>query len=986
MRVGEARLPSPSSYRNKQQSQGVPWHFALYCSLVMFFRHGKSGGRKAIYALSCAIAALLVLVVRSGFGQVPSHSSSIDDLYNSFLHPPDDARIMMRWWWFGAAVEKPELEGELKVMKEGGIGGVEIQPVYPLVLDDPTNGVRNLPYLSDAFLDAVQFTNQTATKLGLRVDMTLCSGWPYGGPYVPVTQAAGKLRVDRVEVANGTGSVPSPNLSAGEALLAAFLVRTASNPETGSGGLSTAKSNRPPSGRNRTHSSNEAFLPEDTQRIDDVRDGRVQLPSNLNGPHQVLFFISSRTGMQVKRPAVGSEGFVLDHYDRSAIDNHLKIVGDRLITAFGSHPPHSVFSDSLEDFGSDWTGDLISEFKKRRGYDLAPYLPALVGDIGEKTGSVRHDWGKTLTELANERYLTPIREWAHAHNTLFRSQTYGVPPVNLSSNALVDLPEGEAGPRWRSFAPTRWASSASHLYRRPVTSSETWTWLHSPAFRATPLDMKAEADLHFLEGINQLVGHGWPYSPAYAGEPGWRFYAAAVFNHHNPWWLVMPDITSYLQRMSFLLRQGQPANDIAVYVPTDDAWAAFTAGNDSIDRSMDRLLGQQLIPQILDSGYTFDFIDDQAIETVGIPHRVVILPGVERIPLTTYQRLQAWAGKGGILVAAKRTPSLAPGLIEAESETPRIRQLSTTMFQSSSSGGHLVENEQNLGRELATLLAPDFKTGIPAVGFIHRKLQSGELYFVANTSNEAVHTQAEVRVTGMHALWWDGFTGKAYRAVQSSKTSGTSVDLALEPYESRVLVLTRTDSLPEIPLPRTGEEQIAADLSSSWTVTFQDLKKTVQMQHLHSWADDPDSEFYSGIANYEKTVSIPAAMLNAKQELSISFGRGSKIDPSPPGSPGMRALLESPIREAALVYVNDQLAGPVWRPPFEIDVTKCLHPGENKLRVQVGNLAINELAGQDLPDYRLLTLKYTRRFDPQDMDNLKPLPSGLLGPVRLIAR
>ena len=64
---------------------------------------------------------------------------------------------------------------------------------------------------------------------------------------------------------------------------------------------------------------------------------------------------------------------------------------------------------------------------------------------------------------------------------------------------------------------------------KPVTSSETWTWLHSPAFRATPLDLKAEADQHFLSGINQLIGHGWPYSPPQAGSPGWMFYAAGVY-------------------------------------------------------------------------------------------------------------------------------------------------------------------------------------------------------------------------------------------------------------------------------------------------------------------------------------------------------------------------------------------------------------------------------------------------------------------------
>jgi hypothetical protein len=100
----------------------------------------------------------------------------------------------------------------------------------------------------------------------------------------------------------------------------------------------------------------------------------------------------------------------------------------------------------------------------------------------------------------------------------------------------------------------------------------------------------------------------------------------------------------------------------------------------------------------------------------------------------------------------------------------------------------------------------------------------------------------------------------------------------------------------------------------------------------------------------------------------------------------MRALLESPVREASLVYVNGQLAGPVRRPPYEADVTKLLRPGQNQIRVVVGNLAINQLAGQTLPDYRLLNIRYGVRFEPQDMEDLKPLPAGLLGPIRLIAR
>ena len=98
--------------------------------------------------------------------------------------------------------------------------------------------------------------------------------------------------------------------------------------------------------------------------------------------------------------------------------------------------------------------------------------------------------------------------------------------------------------------------------------------------------MKAEADTFFLQGINQLMGHGWPYSPPSAGDPGWSFYAAAVFNDHNPWWMVMPDVTSYLTRMSYLLRQGKPANDIAVLLPEEDAQARFRPGHVSVTDEM----------------------------------------------------------------------------------------------------------------------------------------------------------------------------------------------------------------------------------------------------------------------------------------------------------------------------------------------------------------------------------------------------------------
>ena len=482
---------------------------------------------------------------------IPSVTGApIDDLQRSFLNPPDNSRIMMRWWWFGPAVTKAELEREMRLMKEGGIGGFEVQPVYPLVLDNETAGIKTLPFLSDEFLEALRFTSEKARELGLRFDLTLGSGWPFGGPTVSIDHAAGRLRYEHVKVDANSRFVKVPAVGAGEKFIAAFLAR----------------------------SDGASFAPDSIRELTSIRDGVVELSNIPAGAHEVLFFISSRTGMQVKRPAVGAEGFVLDHMNRAATDSYLKTVGDRLLQAFGNNPPYSVFCDSLEVYNSDWSSDFLEEFQKRRGYDLKPHLPALVNDMGPQTQGLRRDWGRTLYELLNERFLAPMQEWSKRNHTLFRIQDYGVPAAAISSNAFADIPDGE-GAQWKVVRAARWASSASHLYNRPIASSETWTWLHSPSFRATPLDIKAEADIHFLQGINQLIGHGWPYSAPGIEYPGWRFYASGVYNDKNPWWIVMPDLAKYLQRVSFMMRQGQPANDVALYLPNDDGWAHMTPGN-----------------------------------------------------------------------------------------------------------------------------------------------------------------------------------------------------------------------------------------------------------------------------------------------------------------------------------------------------------------------------------------------------------------------
>ncbi|MGA8741419.1 MAG: glycosyl hydrolase [Terracidiphilus sp.] len=927
---------------------------------------GRSGNKYRTLMMLWAVAMTIAL---SAHGQ---SDASIAELHRRFMNPPDSSRIMMRWWWFGPAAKDAELTKELKQMRAAGIGGVEIANLYALALDDPSTGFRNTPFLSQEHLETLRFAVAEARRLGLRVDVTLGSGWPLGGPNTPITEAAGKLRVESRIVDPGTTSALAPFIDQGEVLISGFIVERSALP----GDIARAEPLAPPV------SGLYSFPPASQSRT-------------------LICFVSSRTGMMVKRPAVGAAGFVLDHYDRAATNSHLHSVGDRLLSAFGNQPPYAAFSDSLEDYGSDWSPAMLNEFQRRRGYDLGPHLLALVMDAGPEAAAIRHDWGRTLTEMADDNFLKPIQVWAHEHSTQFRSQTYGFPPVTLWSNRLADLPEGEGKATfnmWREFSDTRWAASAGHLFHRPVISSETWTWLHSPAFRATPLDMKAEADLHFLQGINQLVGHGWPYSPPSAIEPGWRMYAAAALNAHNPWFFAMPDLSRYLQRVSFALRQGEPANDVALLLPNDDVWASFkaqfkqrssptsatsfdeTGSNVSIDESMDKALGKQVIAQILDAGFNLDFIDADTIDNAGIPYRVLILPDVNRLPVSTYEKIVGFARNGGIVIATRRLPATAPGLLHADQESAQIKKLSQQFFHGEIPTAHVLEDETKLGAELATDTPPDLKLSppTPAIGFIHRKLPTGNLYFVANTSNERKQVRAQFRDTASRAETWDGFSGAI-----SGIPNPRNIDLDLAPYESRLIFFT--DAAVAAPLEVKRSETVELDLSRSWKVTFDGLGLSTDMDRLTSWNEDTKTKFYSGLATYQKSFDLPHESKKQGAEFLLDFGEGSKESiPSPPGEHNMKAYLDGPIREAAQVYVNGKLAGVVWRPPFRLDVTPYLREGENSLRIVVGNTAINTIAGQSLPDYRLLWQCYGKLFTPQDMENLHPLPSGILGPVTLI--
>ncbi|HZC25656.1 MAG TPA: glycosyl hydrolase, partial [Actinopolymorphaceae bacterium] len=715
----------------------------------------------------------------------------MDFLRAGFADPPADCRPLMRWWWFGPDVDRDELARELEAMRRAGLGGAEVAVVYPLSKSPDS-------YLSDTFLVNLRFAADEARRLGLRLDLTVGSGWSYGGPHVTADLASRRLHWDRQEIGMAAVDLPAPVTWPGDELVAAYV---------GDG------------------SATDAGVWEPVQ----VVDGVVRVPEG-RGPRVLLVAVSRLTGQQVKRAAAGAEGRVLDHYSVTATARHIEAVGERLLSGVPADLLGSVFCDSLEVYGADWTPGVLEEFHTRRGYDPAPLLWLLhVHNRNvDRTDArrFRADYYRTLTELCEENFIAPMQRWAASHGVAFRIQAYGVPPVGVSSYRYADSFEGE-GWGWKDIPPTRWASSAAQIYGRSVTSAESWTWVHSPSFRAAPLDLLGEAHEHLLLGINQFVGHGWPYSPPGADGLGWFFYAAGALDDRNPWWPAAGPLNRYLQRLCWLMRQGERIADVGLYAPLRDVYAGLGSGQ---RRALDlwhgtrEHIGFELVRGVREAGFDFVLFDDDAIEVLD-PDRfsVIVLPFVQDLP----DKTRAW-------------------LDSVERAGGRVCSVG-----GSAPAGTTLGSVPELVEMLHTELTPDvtLAPAHPAVGTVHRRVDDVDVYLVVNTGPETVRFGFGTRDRHARTERWDPIIGQ----VLDRSPGDRPIPLTLEAYQAAVLIGFDDDgsSLAAEPADRTT--QVALD---GWSVRFDDEDVAVPVRVPHRWEDDPVRRHYSGGATYSTSAHL----------------------------------------------------------------------------------------------------------------------------------
>ena len=1003
--------------------------------------------RRDFLAGSAAGGLSLVLASAPPANGTPqAGSSAASGLRESFLNPPQAAKPMTRWWWFGGAVTPEEITRELTMMRDAGLRGVELQPLYPVAVDDPQRGIHNVAYFSPEWFDLLRHTLRETQRLGLQFDFTLGSGWPYGGPFIPDSLAARKLEV-LTEDAVGPGDFSwqlSRLLSAPWAAGGGSIVAAVATPVEDSGKLDVRRS----------------VLISDRVRGDFQVAGEGQglewkVPP---GRWKVMLFVEGPTGELVSVPSIGMEGYVIDHFSRPALDLFLEAAGDRTLEelrALASPPFHSVFCDSFEVWGADWTPRFMEEFARRRGYDLAPYLPALYQEAGELTPHVRYDYHLTLSDLMLENLFAPLREWARHRSMTLRLQAHGAMADTLRGYGLADIPEAEDGyffaeEGWTdrysvNIAHRRLASSAGHLYGKPIVSAESYTWLRMPLHMVTLEMMKGATDSSCLDGINQIVNQGYSYSPPGAGEPGWVFYAETNVNHTNIWWRHYKYLAGYIQRAAALLQQGVALNPVAVYAPLADVFAQCELGALLVDGEIEARLGKSipgqttLLLELRRAGYDFDLINDDALQRIaqveagklragtGV-YSLVIVPEVAFMPPESLARLAEFARAGGCLMFLGRLPEAAPGLQDREARTAQLRaQLETifgmappsadTVYVCGKGQVSLAPDRAVLLRRLGVALPPDFKilpTGADpqsdvhaareSVGFLHRRSGETDVYFLSNISAAEHRFRARFNAGHRAPECWMPETGAVleslvFEHVDLPRGKFTEVEISLAPFEScfivfgeeRSPVLTRSNFPGPLHFKKAGGRVhvhgLAAQAGEYEVVDAKGKKHRLAIRGV------PDPVPLNGPWRLS-LAGRPAITLDRLQswtELAAGkdysgWGTYETTVELPSLHGGMEWVLDlGAVHETAEAVLNGQALGAAWKGQRRLSCGNALRPGSNSIIIQVGNIWIQQMQAQPKPDLKALQLTYGVRWPHYGEIPPKAIPpSGLLGPVRLV--
>jgi hypothetical protein len=662
-------------------------------------------------------------------------------------------------------------------------------------------------------------------------------------------------------------------------------------------------------------------------------------------------------------------------YLQTYLDRYEHVTGPEL---FGHQGVNALTVDSTEIGAQNWTESMLADFQRLRGYDPSPWLPVLTGVVvgtAQQSDEFLWDFRRTIAELlarnhygeiadmARKRGLTNYAEALEDHRASFGDD------MEMRQYAAVPMAAmWTYGTRRESFptyvADIRGAASVAHIYGQNLVAAESLTSAVQP-WAYAPRQLKPIVDLEFALGVNRVVVHTSVHQPV-EKPPGLSlFIFGQFFNRLENWADYAQPWVTYMARSSYLLQQGRYCADVA-YFYGQEAPLTGLFGDQDID-----------VP----AGYGFDFVnsdvllhqlrvDGRGLTTPsGMRYRVLYLGGSSRyMTLPVLRRIRDLVAQGAVLVGRrpKGSPSLADDAAEFESVASAL--FGTGEAAHALGKGHVFPDGSLTGALAALKLLPDFEYTKPQADTeilaLHRRLTGGDLYFVSNRLNRREQVTASFRVTGMAPEFWNAVTGEVSAAAYRMVNGRTEIPLPLGPYDSIFVLFRHATTVTAMELGAPAQRS-SMTVTGPWRIDFQPNRGAparITEDALQSWSDNAESgvRYFSGSADYATSFTLPA---DGKR-------------------PGVHLWLDlGDLRDVAEVSLNGHSLGILWNPPFRVDITGAVRPGENQLHVKVANLWVNRLIGDAQPDVKT---KYTFTTIPTYEADAPLRASGLLGPVQIL--
>lgn len=881
-----------------------------------------------------------------------SHHSGLvkDDLFEGFVSPPSESRPFVRWWWNGNFIEEEEIKRELDILKEAGIGGVEINPIaMPEEVADVT--ARPVEWLSKEWNELLVLAAKEARQRGMITDLIVGSGWPFGGEFLKEDETIQRVITHKIRYAHGTRIMEDKE----------SLVQKAVK-------VQSRQSEK------EAMSSKVLFvslLPVTIEDVSETIDLTEEFRKNnrldyevKDGNYELVYGILQQGHRNVMHGAPGAAGPVMDHYSREVTLAYLerlkKISDDTGIPL--SELIRALFCDSIELAGANWTDGFADIFNEIYHYRLEDYFPFIFYDSYEgyskdeftpgfkdEIKRVRYDYNTLLVKVFLNNFTRTFQQFCTENGLKCRYQAYGTPFLMgmTDGNMIVDIPESNNWIYSVDMDADEWtwnqghgymiwnlyAASGGHLTGRKIISCESMTNTKG-VFKTSLEEIKRHDDMNFITGINHTILHGYNYSPESAGFPGWIRYGT-YFSEQNTWWPWFSKWTEYNARLSYVFQNSQPVKSVAILGPEGDIWS--NRGLTRLPFHTEPWYCHRLWEPLSQTGSSCDYINEKIIQEGNknegtlrygpMSYQVIILSNVQSLEAGTALSLLEFVRSGGKLVLVETVPSRSLSLQDAASNDAIVEKAFSEIV--TYSDRCFVVNSPISEKELLPwtekllqkiLIERDVEISNPNkdVFQIRKKTGKRDIFFFVNSHGENPASFKAVFPTDKKTAWlWNPEDGT--RKVYPSGKSKNELTIVLQPLQSLLLVFEpdmegQSDTIQNEP----GEKIVS--IKGPWTVSFDHVNgKTFEREF--------DSLYDFGTSNDQQLNTFAGNVIYAST--FNSDGTGIWLE------------LGEVNRGITEVYLNGTSLGINWygKPRFLLE--DALLIGENRLEIRCTTVLSN---------------------------------------------